>query len=276
MYAKVNIMENEETGKPLHEFYKSLVLGDLGEAVIDTMCTMGIMDGEYKSTLKGDTLDRVKGIDAFIGDTSIQVKLDARACETGNVALEVAEFKFSGGQLKPPTPGALINPQHEAQFVVYVMPGIGVSVWKPSTLKYLLWYWQTKYTYERNFEDVQDTFRHVVAENKGNYMSLSYLVPYKFMTYHKEEYDNDVYHAREPLLYRDMYNFSEKKWEHMNYQGASKFYHWGDYLAKLQQNLPVEYEKIIGVAVTHANRQNWKPRRDAMLQAWGQRSIEDY
>ena len=54
MYAKVNIMENEETGKPLHEFYKSLVLGDLGEAVIDTMCTMGIMDGEYKSTLKGD------------------------------------------------------------------------------------------------------------------------------------------------------------------------------------------------------------------------------
>ena len=110
MYAKVNIMENEETGKPLHEFYKSLVLGDLGEAVIDTMCTMGIMDGEYKSTLKGDTLDRVKGIDAFIGDTSIQVKLDARACETGNVALEVAEFKFMRWSIKATNTGCIDKP----------------------------------------------------------------------------------------------------------------------------------------------------------------------
>ena len=267
MCAKV---KNMETGKPLHKFYDSLELGDLGESVIDTMCDIGMMDGEWKSTKKGDDLDRIQGVDGFIGDSNIQVKLDMQVCYSGSVALEVAEFKFLGGRIQPPKPGSLINPEHKSDFTIYVMPGIGVSVWKSSELNFLLWYWQSKYSFVNQFEEVENTFRHVVADNAGAYMSLSYLVPWKFMTYTRQDYENDLLWSREPLLYRAYYKFSDKDWEYHNYRGAGKFYLWTDYLAKLQSNLPTRYEKIFQVARNHAISQSWKPKREAILNAWGQ------
>lgn len=267
MYAIVKFME---TGKPLHKFYESLELGDLGESVIDTMCEIGLLDGKWTSTKKGDYEDRILGVDGMINDTKIQVKLDFQACYSGSVALEVAEFRFLGGKVQPPKPGSLINPEHKSEFTIFVIPGVGVSIWKSLELNYCMWYWQANYSYVNEWEGVENTFRHVVASNAGDYFSMSYLVPHQFMSYTKEDYENDILFARNPQLYRAYYKFKDREWEMLNYRGPGKFIMWSEILAKMQKMSPTRYEKIIGVATKQANREKWKPKKEALLNAWGQ------
>jgi hypothetical protein len=265
------------TEKTNHNFGDSLEVGNLGTYVVSKYCEHEIMTSPsgskitYSSTPPGGVEDREFKVDAYLNESSAQIKIDMQACSTGNVALEIAEFRFLGGKLQPPKPGALIQEKiYSVDFLIYVIPGHGVAIWKPSSLSELLWRWQAMYgTWDTQYWG--NSFYYANAKNydKGSdWMSLNYFVPVKFIMYSLEDYETDLLWGREPLLYKS--HFKGRNIEYLNKRGAIKSFTWADFLSIMQTKEPNEYSSMINVATKYANSFKQEKTKKAMYNAWGQ------
>lgn len=186
----------------------SLTSGDLGVSL------MQFLTHHNKGTSKLGTAeeDRKLKIDMYINDKACQVKSDYWSNITGHAAMELAEINFSlkdkqfGGTrpgsigipcecgkqaiAKQPqsnvTAGAILQQPllDNCSNLIYVMFNVGIVFYNPKILNTALWYWLKNHT-DRDIVINGKTWSIQPASNP-NYISLSLLMPYKYLTRKQE------------------------------------------------------------------------------------------
>ncbi len=249
--------------KRTHNFDKSNESGSVGNLLLECLENTYHMNGKFESTKAGGTEDKNKKIDAYIYSqdeqgneikSSLQIKLDYQYPLSGSVALELAEMNFWGGRLCNARDGNLLQPQlMEVDYLIYMLPGLGIYFWNPRDLNRLTWYLLTNYIQEDEWLEVDNTFRLVVANNQ-EWLSINYLVPYHM-----------IY---EPNYFRTDYDWENKKWNGTNVPvGPKKIIDWNEALSTAQSNNPETYNLLTSLVIKYANNYG-EYKRERILKSW--------
>ena len=180
----------------------SLQSGDIGVSLMQFLAE----HNKGTSVLGTQEEDRKLKIDMYINDKPCQVKTDYQSQLTRHVAIELAEINFDlkreqfggdrpgsigvptkdGGQIIAPLPtpnvtaGALLQQPllDNCSNLVYIMIGVGIVFYDPKVLNTALWYWLKNHI----GQDIENdrTWSIQPAQNP-NYISLSLLMPYKYL-----------------------------------------------------------------------------------------------
>ena len=164
-------------------------------------------------------------------------------------------MNFWGGRLCNARDGNLLQPAlMEVDYLIYMLPGRGIYFWKPSDLNRLTWYLLTNYIAEDEWDDVENTFRLVVANNQ-EWLSINYLVPYQMIN--------------EPNYFRTDYDWEFKKWNGSNVPvGPLKAIDWNEALSQAQSNDINLYNEITNGVIKYANFYG-QYKRTKILKSWG-------
>jgi hypothetical protein len=164
-----------------------------------------LLNGTIKFTEKGGDDDKNKSIDAYVNGTiSWQVKMDFRSMLSGSTALEIAQLKLNtkadnGFHMFPPIEGGISKASlMDVDFIVYILPGEGISIWKPTNLSRLAFHLMRDIP--MNFEannlenrkgygepiHAENAFKIGVAPNTGKdtgnqWNTLNYIIPNDYM-----------------------------------------------------------------------------------------------
>lgn len=202
-------MENNQTDKkkvydPTESYKQTSVQDTLLSSLFESQSEL--LTGTIEFTEKGGDDDKNKSIDAYVnGNISWQVKMDFRSLFTGCTALELAQLKLNttkannGFHMLPPVEGGLSKSSlMDVNFIVYIIPGEGISIWKPTNLSRLVFHLMRDIPLNfeaSNLEDrrgygnpiyAENAFKIGVAPNEhkksGNqWNSLNYLIPSDYM-----------------------------------------------------------------------------------------------
>lgn len=203
-------MENNQTDKKkVHndtEGYKKTSVQDkLLTSLFDSQSEL--LNGTIEFTQKGGDEDKNKSIDAYVNkNISWQVKMDFRSMLSGSTALEITQLKLNtrpetgkGHHMFPPIEGGISKASlMDVDFIVYVIPGEGISIYKPTNLSRLAFHLMRDIPMNfeaSNLEDrrgngqpihAENAFKIGVAPNTGKdtgnqWNTLNYIVPNDYM-----------------------------------------------------------------------------------------------
>lgn len=165
-----------------------------------------LLDGQLKFTEDGGYVDRNLKIDAYLNDTSIQVKMDYRSMVNFTTAVEFTQFNLvtsdtqHGHFMDVPRGGGISERQliDNVDFLYYILPGEGISIWKPAHLSRLVFHTMRAMPLDFNPQSIgfngeplrgKNCFKIAVAANKqtdknGNiryWNSINYLLPNEYL-----------------------------------------------------------------------------------------------
>lgn len=202
-------MENNQTDKKkvhnTEEGYKKTLIQDKLLTSLFNIEESELLTGTIQFTEKGSEADK-NSIDAFVnGNISWQVKMDFRSMLSGSTALEIAQLKLNtqdsqkGHYMFPPIEGGVSKSAlMDVHFIVYVIPGEGIAIWKPANLSRLAF--NLMRDIPMNFDasnlenrrgigepiKAENAFKIGVAPNQGKdagniWNTLNYIIPNDYM-----------------------------------------------------------------------------------------------
>ncbi len=249
--------------KRVHNFDDSNDSGSVGHMLIKGLEDSHLIKGLVEITEGGGDEDKNKKIDGYVytysdeGEevsSSLQIKLDYQHAISGSVALEICEMSFGSGRLWGARDGNLLQRELlDVDSLVYILPGRGIYFWKPADLNRLTYYLLINYIQEDEWDEVKNTFRLVVANNR-DWLSINYLVPYHMIN--------------EPNQYRIKYDWDKKEWDSTNIPlGPQKVIEWNEALSYMQSSNPTLYEQMTSSVLRYANFYG-EYKRARILESW--------
>ena len=191
-------------GKAVHSAKSSYGKTELQNLILESLAENSeFLSGELKFTEAGGYEDKKQKIDAYIGDDSIQVKMDYQSTVKHTTAIEIAQLNLvtsdynKGDYMSEPIAGGVTEKQlMDVNYIYYILPGQGISIWKPTNLSRLVFHCMRSIPLDVSPQEIafdgiplkgENGFKIAVAANKESeknmWSSLCYLLPNEYLTY---------------------------------------------------------------------------------------------
>lgn len=161
-----------------------------------------LLEGKVSFTESGGKEDKQLKIDAYIGKSPVQVKMDYRSMVNHTTAVEFVQIDLvtinykHGHFIDTPKAGGVSERPliDNVQYLYYVLPGEGIAIWEPAKLSRLVFHTMRSIPIDFNPQLIgfggealkgKNCFKIAVAANKEGsdnmWSSLNYLLPNEFL-----------------------------------------------------------------------------------------------
>lgn len=191
-------------GKAIYSAKSSYGKTELQNLILESLAENSqLLSGDLRFTEAGGYEDKKQKIDAYIGDDSIQVKMDYQSTVKHTTAVEIAQVNLitsdytKGHYMDEPIAGGVTEKKlMDVDYIYYILPGEGISIWKPTNLSRLVFHCMRSIPLDVNPQEIafdgipllgENGFKIAVAANKEGeknmWSSLCYLLPNEYLTY---------------------------------------------------------------------------------------------
>ena len=189
-------------GKAVYSAKSGYKKTELQNLILDSLSkNTELLEGKFVLTKAGGKEDKKLKIDAYVGASPVQVKMDYRsmvnyttAVEFAQLDLETQNYKYGHFMKEPKAGGVSERALMGVDYIYYILPGEGIAIWEPAKLSRLVFHTMRSMPLDFNPQLIgfggvalkgENAFKIAVAANKeddDNYWnSLNYLLPNEYL-----------------------------------------------------------------------------------------------